>query len=645
MAKKSFEFSILAKFRDLASAGLKSLTRTLKGTARAATGGLFGTRGIMGTFMPGSLLAGGLFGGIVSAAKFAVKGVISVFTGMVKAVVTIVRTMVSAVVGTLQSIAKLTAVAVAGATAALAMMIRSVAQAGDEIAKMAKRTGLAVEFLSEMQHVLALNDATLGDLQTAMRGLGRAIEGGVRGAGEYLEVWQALGVNFRDTNGQLRDAEQLFMDVVDALGRVENATLRMGLAQRIFGRSGERMLALIDAGTGSLREQREAARALGATWSGELARAAERLLDAWTSVGTAWRALKREFVGPLMAPLAAQFEALAQKLAGFRERATEWGAALATAFGHVRDTLAGIWDYLTTRDWEAVWSGFKDTVAGLPAFVEQNFAAIRTVVENTLGILENKAMDVVDRVVVYLGEHFGAAVRKWGETLQGMGAEQRAAGAERKFFADVPAWQRWLAKRQPGARWAVSKLERSMTPAGRAHFEVGGALEAAGRAAVQAAAGAAGIAENAPARQAERDAETQRLLADMLGVLQRLEAGAAKVVAPVVGPLAAPVPAPAPAPVPVQTPEQELAYAREAREEVRAKIAELERTARLQPDLDMSESFDWLVKMLRLWNDQEVRVLGQMEDGVKRVAATANNNTRILQQLQLRFARLGAART
>ncbi len=422
---KQFEFSVVAKFKDEASRLLRRFQSRLKSGWGAGVGGGFarmfgggvggrlaqrmasrpsgaggffadviqGATGvlllpvrILGAFarlIPG---IGGVLSGVVGTASNILTGIVGIAANVVGSVVNVFGTLVSAVAGVFEKVvsvagrilgglAKVAGVAVAGATASFVLMFQSVVATGDELGKMAKRTGLSVEWLSEMQHVLELNDASLGDLQTAIRGMSRAVEGGVRGAGEYLEVWQALGVNFRKQNGQIKSSEKLFEEVVNGLHKVEDQTLRMGLAQRIFGRSGESMLALIDSTSESLAEQRAEARRLGATWSTDLAAGAEEVADAWTRIKTAWRGVKREFLGPFLEPIAEKLTATAEWLAGWKDEAKEWGEKLAGVFEDTQARIEKAVDVLSKIrvDWGGLWEAVAELKTGLTSLFAFKF--------------------------------------------------------------------------------------------------------------------------------------------------------------------------------------------------------------------------------------------------------------------------------
>jgi hypothetical protein len=74
------------------------------------------------------------------------------------------------------------------------------------------------------------------------------------GADKQAQAFEALGVSVTGADGQLRDNWETFKDVIDALGKVQNATERDALANDLFGKSYSELKPLIDAGSDSLQE-------------------------------------------------------------------------------------------------------------------------------------------------------------------------------------------------------------------------------------------------------------------------------------------------------------------------------------------------------------------------------------------------------
>ena len=68
------------------------------------------------------------------------------------------------------------------------------------------------------------------------------------------QKFEELGVSIKDASGKYRDSEDVFYDVVNAIGQIEDETEQEILANELFGRSFQELNPLIDAGTDSLKE-------------------------------------------------------------------------------------------------------------------------------------------------------------------------------------------------------------------------------------------------------------------------------------------------------------------------------------------------------------------------------------------------------
>lgn len=71
---------------------------------------------------------------------------------------------------------------------------------------------------------------------------------------EAAIAFNELGVAVYDNNGHLRDANTVFFETIDALGRVDNETQREMYAQQLFGRSARELMPLINAGSDAFNE-------------------------------------------------------------------------------------------------------------------------------------------------------------------------------------------------------------------------------------------------------------------------------------------------------------------------------------------------------------------------------------------------------
>lgn len=136
--------------------------------------------------------------------------------------------------------------AAAGAVAGLAGMAVNAAKSADDLNTMSKQTGLSTESLQKMQYAADRIDVSVEDIA----GAAEKMKGKIKSSEKSFE---ALGVSVRDANGNYRETEEIFQDVVKAIGGIENETERDIAAMDIFGKSASNLAGLLDDGGEALR--------------------------------------------------------------------------------------------------------------------------------------------------------------------------------------------------------------------------------------------------------------------------------------------------------------------------------------------------------------------------------------------------------
>lgn len=137
------------------------------------------------------------------------------------------------------------------------------AKAADEIMTLSMQTGLTTEQLQEFDYASELIDVSLDTLQTSLTRLTNNMQNAANGTGDAKDAFATLGVSITDTEGHLRTSNEVFYEVIDALGEVGNYTERDALAMDIFGRSAQDLNPLIIQGSDKLREYAEEAHNVG----------------------------------------------------------------------------------------------------------------------------------------------------------------------------------------------------------------------------------------------------------------------------------------------------------------------------------------------------------------------------------------------
>ena len=174
-----------------------------------------------------------------------------------------IKNELSSAVDKLASDVKKTAAVTAGIITALGGVTMSAATTADELNTLSKVTGLSTEELQRFNYASSLIDVSTETLQDSLKKLVRNMQTASSGTGDAYEAFKALGVTITDSAGQLRSNEEVFYDVIDALGRVENVTQRDAYAMNIFGKSAQDLNPLIIAGSDALKEYGDQAERMG----------------------------------------------------------------------------------------------------------------------------------------------------------------------------------------------------------------------------------------------------------------------------------------------------------------------------------------------------------------------------------------------
>jgi hypothetical protein len=164
-----------------------------------------------------------------------------------------------------RNIAKMTAAAVAFGAAVAAVQIKRFADMGDQLDKMSKRTGLAVDELSRFKHAAELSGTSLEGVEKAVRKMQMGILDAGQGMATAVETFHELGVSAASLQGM--DTGGQFDALLEGLAGVTDSSTRAALAQRVFGKSGTALLPMLSDGVAGLRSMKSEADALGVVFS------------------------------------------------------------------------------------------------------------------------------------------------------------------------------------------------------------------------------------------------------------------------------------------------------------------------------------------------------------------------------------------
>lgn len=142
-------------------------------------------------------------------------------------------------------------------------------QAADDLNTLSKTTGLSTATLQKFKMASDVIDVSMETLSGSLARLTRNIGQTMQGNKQLNEAFKKLGVSIKDSNGQLRDSEDIFNDAINALGRISNETERDVLAMQLFGRSAKELNPLILGGADALKKMGDEAEKAGLILSQE----------------------------------------------------------------------------------------------------------------------------------------------------------------------------------------------------------------------------------------------------------------------------------------------------------------------------------------------------------------------------------------
>lgn len=132
---------------------------------------------------------------------------------------------------------------------ALANLTLEQAAAAGEIQDVAMQTGLSTEAVQRYQYACDMIGVSFDTVASSQAKMIRSMADVQSGSETAAATWNQLGIEVMNADGSLRDAQEVFLEVIDVLGQIENATQRDAVSMEIFGRSAQDLNPLIVQGT------------------------------------------------------------------------------------------------------------------------------------------------------------------------------------------------------------------------------------------------------------------------------------------------------------------------------------------------------------------------------------------------------------
>lgn len=129
---------------------------------------------------------------------------------------------------------------------ALAGLAYKSGAAADDLNTLSKVTGLSTQELQKYKAASDLVDVSVETIAKSQAKLKKSMYSAQQGSAAASTAFDTLGVSVTDANGHLRSQDEVFTDVIKALGQMENETERDAISMQIFGKSAAELNPLIE---------------------------------------------------------------------------------------------------------------------------------------------------------------------------------------------------------------------------------------------------------------------------------------------------------------------------------------------------------------------------------------------------------------
>lgn len=160
--------------------------------------------------------------------------------------------------------------AIAGMASSLFSLVTGAGEAADELNTLSKTTGMSTEELQKLQYASSIIDVDVETMAKSITKLTSNMSSAANGSKSASKAFADLGIEITNSDGSLRDSNDVFNEAIAALSNIENETERDAAAMALFGKSAKDLNPLIQGGADALAALGQEAEDAGLILSGPM---------------------------------------------------------------------------------------------------------------------------------------------------------------------------------------------------------------------------------------------------------------------------------------------------------------------------------------------------------------------------------------
>ena len=163
---------------------------------------------------------------------------------------------------------------------AFSSMIKGSIDAADKTAKLAQKLSLSTNELSRLEYASGFADVSMGQLNASMGAMIRRANNFKRdGTGAASKAMKELGISSEFAQKNFTDTNTTFMILLDRLSKIPDGFKKTAIAQDLFSKSAADVVRLANMGTKEIKRLGDEGERIGAVFSNDFAKNAEKLND------------------------------------------------------------------------------------------------------------------------------------------------------------------------------------------------------------------------------------------------------------------------------------------------------------------------------------------------------------------------------
>ena len=296
-----------------------------------------------------------------------------------------------------------TAEAAKKATTALINCAGAGAAFADDMLTMSTKTGISLDMLQKLNYAAPLVDTDLQTMTDAMvkltKKMGDMDKSGVKASDAITQ----MGLTIYDASGNLKSSEDMFWEIIYALGQIENPTERDAAAMELFGKSAQDLNPLIEASTKGIRELGDEAEGMGVILTTEAMNTLGEYQNSLDRFNNVWEGFKHQ----LGANVSGLFKPFVDDATGAVAEVNNllkdgWQDTDADALVKI---LGGVWDTFVTdarQLWNKVSPIISELLSSIKTYLSENLpkmlSNVGALIKTAIGDLTEVATSLIDGI-------------------------------------------------------------------------------------------------------------------------------------------------------------------------------------------------------------------------------------------------------